>query len=68
MRGLGGPVYLQGPTYTPYDGLNLSNQKNRKFGVFCRQLEGSQPGSHSTFHYLDCYLMNDVQVTPSSSI
>ena len=27
--------------YTPYEGLNLANQKGRKLGVFGRKLEGS---------------------------
>ena len=32
--------------YTPHEGLNLANQKRRKFGVSDRKLEGSH--SHSS--------------------
>ena len=40
------------PTYTPYEGLYLTNQKSRKLRLFGRKLEGS----HSPFyHYFDKY-------------
>ena len=29
----------QKEVYTPYEGLNLANQNNRKLEVFCRKLE-----------------------------
>ena len=38
--------------YTPYEGLNLANQKSWMLGVLDRKLEGS----HFPFHcYLDKY-------------
>ena len=43
-------LFLQ--PYTPYEGLNLANEKSRKLGVFGRKLEGS----HSRcYHYFDKY-------------
>ena len=35
-------------TYTPYEGLNLANQKNRKLEVFYRKLE-------ENYYIFDCY-------------
>ena len=36
----GGGALLVSWENTPYEGLNLTNQKNRKLGVFSRKLDG----------------------------
>ena len=36
--------------YTPYEGLNLANQKNRKLEVFGQMLEGNHTKFDCHFH------------------
>ena len=45
INGLSSPGrhHLYISTYTPYEGLNIANQKTRKLGVFGRKLRENPP-------------------------